>query len=277
MTTTTAPRSAAPVHPARRPLLPIWVIADDAALLARAARVLQGEHVELVLDEPGDGDPRDGVVELWASGDHAAAGDLQRLLAGAGIPAVVTGVEVLDPDTTEAPAALRSLTAYHEAGHAVAGVMRGSVLRSVHLGEVAGDGLTVHRGPSWDDPFISYAGPWAEARFIWGDRPADEEDEDYLVFADHLFGVFLGVGAEDWAVLREHFAGLAGLAAMLPPEITAGDLERITESKWTLELQAVWPAIETVATSLLAGAEITDERVGEAIRRCLMAALSALA
>lgn len=266
-TTTTAP---APV------ILPTRVSTDDAALLARAARVLHGRHIVCDLDEPDPDDRRDGVVELWSIGDHAPVAELQRLLAGAGIPSVVLTTEVLDPATPEIPRDVRELAAYHEAGHAIAGCMRGSVLRSIALGDVDGDGLTVHRGPCRDDPFTSYAGPWAEARHIWGDHPADEEDEDYLVFADHLSAVFLGVGAEDWAELREHFVWVAGLAALLPPEITAGDLERITEQVWARELQAVWPAIETIATRLLAGTEITDATVGEAIRGCLVAALSEL-
>ncbi len=261
----------------------LWSIGDHAhvaelqRLLARAARALQDEHVELVLDVPDAGDPPDGVVVLWTiGGDHTGAVGLQRLLAGAGIPSVVSSTEVLDPDTAETPADPRALAAHHEAGHAIAGCLRGSVLRSIALGEVDGDGLTVHRGPSWDDPYVSYAGPWAEARFLWGDRPADEENEDYLVFADHLFGVFLGAGAEDWQELQAHYARLAELAGLLPPEITAGDLERITTQKWAVELEAVWPAIELIATHLLAGEEITDENVGEAIRVCLVAALSEL-
>lgn len=172
---------------------------------------------------------------------------------------------LLDPITTETPADPRTLAAYHEAGHGVAGCMRGSVLRSITLGEEAGAGLTVHREPAGGDACTAYAGPWAEARFLWGDRPADEETEDYLVFADHLFGVFLGAGAEDWAELLEHFAGLA---AMLPPEITAGDLERITTQKWAVELEAVWSAIETVATRLLAAEEITHASVNTLLEAC---------
>jgi len=244
MTTTTAP-TAAPVS------LPTRVIAEDAELLARAARVLQDEHVELVLDEPDPDDPPDGVVVLWATGDLDGVVDLQRLLAGAGIPAVVLTTEVLDPNTTEKPAdpgALRTLTAHHEAGHAVAGCMRGSVLRSVCLGEVAGDGLTVHRGPSWADPFVGYAGPWAEARYIWGDRPADAEDAEGLVFGDYLFGIFLTSGAEDLL------------------EVSAASSSRATERTWACELRVVWPAIEATAVSLLAGEVITDEGVGAAIR-----------
>lgn len=179
--------------------------------------------------------------------------------------------------TTETPAALRALAAHHEAGHAVAGCLRGSVLRSIALGEVPGDGLTVHREPAWDDPFVSFAGPWAEARHIWGDRPADAEDVDGLVFGDHLFSVFHSTGAEDWAPPAGHFARLAGLAAMLPPEITVDDLVRLTEQVWARELEAVWPAIELIATSLLAGAEITDATVGDAIRVCLLNGLRELA
>ncbi len=268
MTTTTAPTTA--------PELPTRVIAEDAELLARAARVLQDEHIDLVLDPPDEGDPCDGVVRLWSIGDHAGTAELQQLLGSAGIPSVVLTTEVLDPATPETPAdpaALRTLAAYHEAGHAVAGCMRGSTLRSVRLGEVAGDGLTVHREPAGGDSCTSYAGPWAEARLIWGDRPADAPDEDGLSFADHLFDAFLGGGAEDWQELSAHFAGLA---AMLPPEVTAGDLERITKQVWARELEAVWPAIEETATRLLAGAEITDESVGEAIRVCLLNGLRGL-
>jgi len=174
---------------------------------------------------------------------------------------------------TEAPDDLRALTAYHEAGHAVAGCMRGSTLRSVRLGEVAGDGLTSHSGNTWDNPFATYAGPWAETRYSWGDRPA-AEDEEGLSFADRLFDVFLGGGAGDREVLSEHFASYAGLAAQLPPEISAGDLERATKRTWAGELEAVWPAIEVIATRLLAGEQITDESVNDAIRGCLVVALS---
>jgi len=269
MTTTTAPTPT--------PVTPPWVLADDAALLARAAAVLAAEHVELVLDEPDDGDPIDGVVRLWSIGDHAGTAELQRMLAAAGIPSVVLTTETTAPTTTtETPADPRALAAFHEAGHAIAGCLRGSVLRSIALGEEDGSGLTVHREPAGGDPCTSYAGPWAEARHIWGDHPVADEDEDGLVFADHLFGIFLGTGAEDWQELQAHYARLAELAGLLPPEITVDDLVRLTEQVWARELQAVWPAIEETAIRLLAGEEITDATVGEAIRGCLVAALSEL-
>lgn len=229
--------------------------------------MLAAEHVELILDEPDAGDPPDGVVRLWSIGEQARTADLQRLLAGAGISSVVLTTEVLEPNTTETTADPRTLAAYHEAGHAVAGCMRGSILRSVRLGAVAGDGLTSHSGNTWDNPFATYAGPWAETRYSWGDRPV-AEDEEGLSFADRLFDVFLGGGAGDREVLSEHFASYAGLAAQLPPEISAGDLERATKRTWTGELEAVWPAIETVATRLLAGAEITHASVNALLEAC---------
>ncbi len=91
MTTTTAPMGAQE--------LPIWVISDDAALLARADKALQGKHVACELDQPDPEDPRGGVVELWSTGDPAHVVALQRLLAGAGIPSVTVC-------TTETPADL---------------------------------------------------------------------------------------------------------------------------------------------------------------------------
>lgn len=283
MTTTTAPTTTAPTTTPTAPVrlrehwaMPTWLIADDPVILAHAARVLS-ESGLCVMELPDGGDLPPGALELWVMGLGSDAAEVQLLLAAAGIPAVVTAVEILDLETGETidmvePAEAaddpRALAAHHEAGHAVAGCLRGSILRSIALGEVDGDGLTVHRGPCWDDPFVSFAGPWAEARYIWGDRPADEENEDYLVFADHLFGIFLGAGAEDWAVLQAHFDGYAGLATMLPPQVTAGDLVRLTEQVWARELQAVWPAIETVATRLLAGEECTHARVNTLLEAC---------
>src|SRR4051794_12442550 len=51
----------------------------------------------------------------------------------------------------------RELAAWHEAGHAVAAVMRGgSSLTSVTLGARHGEGLTNHRSKSFDSGFITF-------------------------------------------------------------------------------------------------------------------------
>jgi len=44
------------------------------------------------------------------------------------------------------------------------------------------------------------------------------------------------------------------------------------EQVWARELQAVWPAIELIATRLLAGEVITDEGVADAVRAAMCAA-----
>jgi len=155
--------------------------------------------------------------------------------------------------TATATAALRPPAAHHEAGHVAAGCLRATSLRWVRRGAVPGEGLMTHTGPSWNTPFVAWAGPWAEARYSWGDRPADAEDEDGLSFADRLAGVFHFHPADLQAVL----AYGDELAQMLPTD-AAVDLERAGEREWTAEMERVWPAVEKVAARLLTGAKITE-------------------
>lgn len=72
----------------------------------------------------------------------------------------------------------------HEAGHAVAAVALGGVIRSavVASGRVTGvQGLTtVDDMPVAREPHIAYGGPWAEGRWRAGRRPTQRE----------LFGLF---------------------------------------------------------------------------------------
>jgi len=98
--TTTAPTTPAPLRLREHWALPIWVIADDPVTLAHAARVLV-ECGLCVMELPDGGDLPAGATELWVIGDRGDAVELQRLLAGAGIPAVVSSVEVLDLETGE--------------------------------------------------------------------------------------------------------------------------------------------------------------------------------
>jgi len=138
--------------------------------------------------------------------------------------------------TTETAADPRTPAAYREAGHAVARCL------AAHGHGVPG---------IWGGAFAAYAGPWAEAQYIWGtESPAD---------------------AVRWLELSGLFPGPA---ALLPPEITAGVRELQIEQVWMRDLDVVWPAIEAVAARLLTGAEITNETVGEDLRACLIAALS---
>ena len=78
----------------------------------------------------------------------------------------------------EAHAAARH--AHHEAGHAVAAVARGGELVDVFLGtaywsivDSTADtpGGTVHRAAWAAQPFVTFAGPWAEARWTVENDP----------------------------------------------------------------------------------------------------------
>lgn len=152
----------------------------------------------------------------------------------------------------------RTLTAHHEAGHTVAAVMRGgSSFRSVDLSRADdGHGLTLHRSKRIDGPFIAYAGPWAEARYLWpAGVPLDGEDGDGTTFGDHVAGVFLAQPDD--------------LAALAPDDervqrLRAFDVEADPYAVWHMELERAWPAVQVVAARLLSGDVLTDADVRQA-------------
>ena len=91
------------------------------------------------------------------------------------------------------------LTAHHEAGHAVAALMRGGEVVSVTIKPTArrGGGCEIRPGSAdaadfW--AFNYYAGPWAEARAQWTQPTIDEDsfDDEGRCFADHVATAFVG-------------------------------------------------------------------------------------
>lgn len=84
----------------------------------------------------------------------------------------------------------RRLTAYNEAGRAVAAVMRGGTFFSITI-EPDGDrdGFTSVKVPRRDMAFVVFAGPWAEARAEWN-KPLDGEDDDGCRFDDYVADAF---------------------------------------------------------------------------------------
>jgi hypothetical protein len=81
--------------------------------------------------------------------------------------------------------------AHHEAGHAVAAVARGGVLERITLGtadystcdeSTATDGVTQHLTHPKNVPFVTFAGPWAEAMWISQHEP-DTTLDDALDYA----------------------------------------------------------------------------------------------
>lgn len=144
----------------------------------------------------------------------------------------------------------RSVTAHHEAGHVVASVMRGgSTFRSVDLASAdEGHGLTLYNAKAADVPFMAYAGPWAEARHTWpADVPVDDEDHDGLALDDLVHA------------LRPHDDHVEQLQ-LLGIDVRPYEV-------WHRELEAVWPAVQTVAARLLAGDVLTDADVREVVER----------
>lgn len=163
---------------------------------------------------------------------------------------------------------VRILTAFHEAGHTVAALMRGdSSLLSVSLSDTPGEGITWHRSQVWDQAFIAYAGPWAEARHEWGDRPLDDLDDDGCTFDEVLAGCMLAGGAGDAPIIDQ---GLSpeGIAAELGADVDAeGMAEQLREiaaareSVWQMELERAWLAVCAVAPRLVAGETVTNAEV----------------
>ncbi|BBY08113.1 M50 family metallopeptidase [Mycobacterium noviomagense] len=182
----------------------------------------------------------------------------------------------------------RLLTAHHEAGHAVAALLRGGgELKSMTIEPTADyAGCTWSRSKAVDRAFIVYAGPWAEARVRWNGPTLDDFDEDGLDFNDHLMTAFLR-NPDDRAAYKE--AGGGGdpfqhtIGQMLP---SAGSADRDSladflrqqaaqlgidmahpEQVWTAELERVWPAICEVAALLVDGQAVDHDTVQAAIKR----------
>ena len=141
--------------------------------------------------------------------------------------------------------------AYHEAGHAVAAVLRdGSAVRpfSITSADDYPDS-TCHLSPGRDPGFVAWAGPWAQAYAEWCERRL-ERGGDEFVFADYLLTVYLNGSHTDWVIVEQHFASLPWAS------MRAG-----TERVWGTELARMWPAIQQVAEWLLVGEPVTNQRV----------------
>ncbi|MGV8908533.1 MAG: hypothetical protein ACOH1Y_06080 [Propionicimonas sp.] len=142
-------------------------------------------------------------------------------------------------------------SAYHEAGHAVATVLRGrKFLRLVSIAaSIAHRGNTLNRSPGWNDAFVAWSGPWAQAHAEWSERPLDGDDKG-CTLDDDLAAAFLNGGQEDHHIVEQHFASMPW------PSMRSG-----TERVWAMELTRMWPAITQVAEWLLGGERVSDQRI----------------
>ncbi|MCZ0731865.1 hypothetical protein [Mycolicibacterium iranicum] len=157
--------------------------------------------------------------------------------------------------------------AHHEAGHAVAAVYRGSRLVRVFLGtadwstfDMSGDtpGGTEHISRREQQPFITFAGPWAEAKWT------TETDDDVDDMDDALEFAWLDNADGDADKYAGRVQELDDAAAHLGFHFVG----RSWEFDWSDELEELWPAICEVAALLIDGKTVTHDHVKAAVDRC---------
>jgi hypothetical protein len=142
----------------------------------------------------------------------------------------------------------RLCTSVHEAGHAVAATVLGGRISTAvvfdretavvcHGKETPMLGKTVHdEVPTGTLPMITYAGPWAEARFLAGARPTHRDLSSVLNATGHLDDKALCAGG-----------GYREGAPVVPL------------------LERCWPSVVTVAKRLLRDGEVGHEAVCAAL------------
>lgn len=159
----------------------------------------------------------------------------------------------------------RELTAFHEAGHAVARYLRGLAIEYVTIiGTEVYRGYTEVPGPQvvrlLDSVEIAFAGPWAQARREWplatlvlppepdGDWP---EDDAGLTFPDYVMGAILTGGDGDFAVIEDARARIG----------------HPVETSWSMthKLEPEWPAITAVAHALLDAGTLSGDDVARIV------------
>jgi hypothetical protein len=179
-----------------------------------------------------------------------------------------TSVREPDPARLAAIDALaRSRHAHHEAGHAVAAVARGGTLIRVSLGTVdwstpdeSADtpGETEHRTTFANQPFVTFAGPWAEA--MWTVEDDDDLDELYEAL-DYAWQKNSDGDTEKYESRIEMLSGAAEILGF-------SRIGRLWEVDWVDELDALWPAVCETAAMLLDGQSVTHDDVLAAVNRC---------
>lgn len=166
----------------------------------------------------------------------------------------------------------RSRTAHHEAGHAVAIVVGGATIDSVWVNrtdwtalpldaDTGKGGTTTYSDSSFEaQPFIAFAGPWAEARWtveIDPDLDADDMDDAlHWAWDDNADG--------DTARYEDRVSAMESVAAQLG----FGSVGRVWEREWSDQLESLWPAICAVAELLTDGQTVTHDLVRAAVERC---------
>lgn len=149
--------------------------------------------------------------------------------------------------------------AHHEAGHAVAAVHRGGYVQEVRL---AGDGpddigFVKHWSSPANAPFVTFAGPWAEARWeVMTDPDTDMENALDIAWDENSDGDTMKY--TDIIAQLQESADALGL----------GPIGAAWENDWCDELEEdLWLWIRSVAADLLSGVTVDHERIVAAKER----------
>jgi hypothetical protein len=149
------------------------------------------------------------------------------------------------------PATMRTWTAHHEAGHAVATLMRNGALDSVTIDATVDHwGRTLGTVPPLAGTFVIHAGPWAEARFRWPLSTRDLDD-----FSGYVHGVWQENVADDGDSALYELARSIEEASGIFLSFSA------RENDWDAELESHRLVIEAVADLLLIHGTLTGEVV----------------
>jgi hypothetical protein len=161
-------------------------------------------------------------------------------------------------------------TAHHEAGHAVAAVVRGGKLVHVHMesarqwdGRTEGiAGVTRHMSHRNNQPFVIFAGVWADAKWQVSNEPDIDGDEPLDVMNEYLWPELNFAQGDDGWEYESRVLEFESLSAELG---FSNNIPRSWEFDWANELNDLWPAICAVATMILEGMVVDHDAVTDAI------------
>jgi hypothetical protein len=184
-------------------------------------------------------------------------------------------VSLTEQELADIAAQAAARLAHHEAGHAVAAVTRGGRLLKVHLGKVDWTdadtsrdepGETHHWTTGENAPFVTFAGPWAQAMWMAEHDPDLADTDCYEILGYAWDDALDGDGAKYDAAVASLEGAVSAMASVLgfpgPVHVPPS-----WETYWIEELQLLWSTVCEVAALLIDGQTVSHGAVLAAIAR----------